>query len=60
MPSTPTIGTRETLDPRRAPASLQDCERVASLYADAKLGALLWLLGVPLPIIILLALFWHH
>jgi hypothetical protein len=23
-------------------------------------GALLWLLGVPLPIIILLALFWHH
>jgi hypothetical protein len=23
-------------------------------------GALHWLLGVPLPIIILLALFWHH
>jgi hypothetical protein len=23
-------------------------------------GVLLWLLGVPLPIIILLALFWHH
>ncbi|WP_156927900.1 hypothetical protein [Bradyrhizobium sp. Tv2a-2] len=23
-------------------------------------GALLWLLGVPLPIILLLALFWHH
>jgi hypothetical protein len=23
-------------------------------------GILLWLLGVPLPIIILLALFWHH
>jgi hypothetical protein len=23
-------------------------------------GALLWLLGVPIPIIILLALFWHH
>jgi len=23
-------------------------------------GALLWLLGVPLPIIFLLALFWHH
>jgi hypothetical protein len=22
-------------------------------------GALLWLLGVPLPIIIILALFWH-
>jgi hypothetical protein len=23
-------------------------------------GILLWLLGIPLPIIILLALFWHH
>jgi hypothetical protein len=23
-------------------------------------GALLWLLGIPLPIILLLALFWHN
>jgi hypothetical protein len=23
-------------------------------------GLLLWLVGIPLPIIILLALFWHH
>jgi hypothetical protein len=23
-------------------------------------GALLWLLGIPLPIVLLLALFWHH
>lgn len=23
-------------------------------------GILLWLLGVPIPVIILLALFWHH
>jgi hypothetical protein len=23
-------------------------------------GILLWLLGIPIPIIILLALFWHH
>ncbi|WP_281015863.1 hypothetical protein [Roseiarcus fermentans] len=23
-------------------------------------GALLWLIGVPIPVIILLALFWHH
>ena len=23
-------------------------------------GVLLWLLGVPIPVIILLALFWHH
>jgi hypothetical protein len=23
-------------------------------------GLLLWLLGIPLPIILLLAIFWHH
>jgi len=23
-------------------------------------GLLLWLIGIPLPIILLLALFWHH
>jgi hypothetical protein len=23
-------------------------------------GILLWLIGIPLPIILLLALFWHH
>jgi hypothetical protein len=23
-------------------------------------GVLLWLLGIPLPIVLLLALFWHH
>jgi hypothetical protein len=23
-------------------------------------GVLFWLLGIPIPIIILLALFWHH
>ncbi len=23
-------------------------------------GILLWLLGIPLPIILLLAIFWHH
>ena len=27
---------------------------------DFAKGALLWLLGVPLPIVILLALFWHN
>jgi hypothetical protein len=27
---------------------------------DFTKGALLWLLGVPLPIILLIALFWHH
>jgi hypothetical protein len=36
---------------------------LANLKQEATMGlgrgALLWLLGVPLPIIILLALFWH-
>ncbi len=27
---------------------------------DFTRGALLWLIGVPLPIILLIALFWHH
>jgi len=27
---------------------------------DFTKGALLWLIGVPLPIILLIALFWHH
>jgi hypothetical protein len=40
-------------------------ERLSSLQQgrhemDFGRGALLWLLGVPLPIILLLALFWHH
>jgi hypothetical protein len=51
------------LDPHGTPAAARCCT------ADAKTqevimgfgrGALLWLLGVPLPIIILLALFWHN
>jgi hypothetical protein len=38
-------------------------ERVATNQEEAMglgRGILLWLLGVPLPIVILLALFWHH
>jgi hypothetical protein len=35
------------------------CERGRQIM-DFGRGALLWLLGVPLPIILLLALFWHH
>jgi hypothetical protein len=27
---------------------------------DLGRGMLLWLIGVPIPIIILIALFWHH
>jgi hypothetical protein len=31
-------GTKEATDPKLVPASLQDCEPVASPYADPKLG----------------------
>lgn len=37
-PRTPTIDARETGDPRLVPASIEDCEPVASPYADPKLG----------------------
>lgn len=37
-PAGTTTDTRETHDPKLAPASLQDCEPVASPYADPKLG----------------------
>jgi hypothetical protein len=37
VPSLP-AGTKEATDPRLVPASLQDCEPVASPYADPKLG----------------------
>ena len=35
---TPTIDARDTGDPRLVPASIEDCEPVASPYADPKLG----------------------
>jgi hypothetical protein len=38
------------------------CRRIATEEDNMGFGkgALLWLLGIPLPIILLLALFWHH
>jgi hypothetical protein len=38
------------------------CQRIATEEDNMGFGkgALLWLLGIPLPIILLLALFWHH
>jgi hypothetical protein len=42
--------------PRSQPASSLREERIMGMGR----GILLWLLGVPLPIVILLALFWHH
>jgi hypothetical protein len=37
-PAAPAIDVKETHDPRLAPASLRDCEPVASPYADPRLG----------------------
>jgi hypothetical protein len=34
--------------------------RAAEIIMGFGRGLLLWLLGIPLPIIILLAIFWHH
>jgi hypothetical protein len=58
------------LDIRGLPVSLLRNENLArALFGQVPLeeavmgfgrGALLWLLGVPIPVIILLALFWHH
>ena len=36
--STPTIDARDNGDPRLVPTSLEECEPVASPYADPKLG----------------------
>ncbi len=46
----------ELMFPRRVVSSVEQME------ADMGFGrgALLWLLGVPLPIVLLLAIFWHH
>jgi hypothetical protein len=42
-----------------SPRCLVD-RRTGRLVMGFGRGILLWLLGIPLPIIILLALFWHH
>jgi hypothetical protein len=35
-------------------------DETKEVYMGFGKGVLLWLLGIPIPIIILLALFWHH
>ncbi len=47
-------------NPRRRPALLNHQTNLRRSVMGFGRGALLWLLGVPLPIIILLVLFWHH
>jgi len=42
-----------------ASSGFQECNLEEDIMGFGR-GALLWLLGVPLPIILLLALFWHH
>jgi hypothetical protein len=53
---------------RSRATALSGSEKTDGLVGQRKLeatmgfgrGLLLWLIGIPLPIIILLALFWHH
>jgi hypothetical protein len=65
LPALSTIRTTILPSPRIGGVELQ--QRLRVLLSETKQeatmgfgrGALLWLLGVPLPIIIILALFWH-
>jgi hypothetical protein len=41
------------------PCLYGDCKRMEVDMGFGR-GVLFWLLGIPIPIIILLALFWHH
>jgi len=61
------MGRRHHLSTPAGTFSLQGRSQERFLKTDVKegamglgRGALLWLLGVPIPVIILLALFWHH
>jgi hypothetical protein len=59
----PTIGVRTTMFPvqgNRACRPALGRDHGGGQIMDFTRGALLWLLGVPLPIILLIALFWHH
>jgi hypothetical protein len=49
----------QTAEPHRPPGVTTQSIGGGQIM-DFTRGALLWLLGVPLPIILLIALFWHH
>jgi hypothetical protein len=53
-------GNRTTTSPRELSPFSSVVPFWRRTAMDFGKGALLWLLGVPLPIILLLALFWHH
>ncbi len=57
-PAASTVKAGTYAHPRRHP-DYQECHLEEDIMGFGR-GALLWLLGVPLPIILLLALFWHH
>ncbi|TGX45617.1 hypothetical protein E5A74_00080 [Sphingomonas naasensis] len=52
------IVRRQRTEPRRPPAVITPAKSTCRRDQMGK-GILLWLLGIPLPIIILLLLFWH-
>jgi hypothetical protein len=48
------------MEPRESQRCLSCTETSTEAAMSFGKGALLWLVGVPLPIILLIALFWHH
>ena len=56
------VETRRALNAGTFGALLRYLAELATTEDDMTFGkgALLWLIGVPLPIILLLALFWHN
>jgi hypothetical protein len=55
-----TLSARAKRDACGADLEPKESERKEETAMGLGRGLLLWLLGVPLPIVILLALFWHH
>ena len=64
-PLSPVSGKPEHPDMEPFPYAM-DCKRICRCLNELEVdmgfgrGILLWLLGVPIPIILLIALFWHH
>jgi hypothetical protein len=45
---------------KRLSSSRRDADQTEDINMGFGRGMLLWLIGVPIPIILLIAIFWHH
>jgi hypothetical protein len=57
-PGLPAAGVIQSHVPRMEPSGQHCSDGTKEAYMS--FGVLLWLIGIPIPIILLLALFWHH